>query len=482
VIGLTAGAASPILTAIRELCREHPGTADRGSAESDPTPPPTLVPGATPGKPNAMPYTLQPDQGFDVDIESTEYLKDRPDTPDRWVLNFGPQHPATHTTLRIVLELDGERVARATPHIGYLHSGFEKLGEHHDYNQYVCTISRMDYVSPIVNDIAWHHAVETLFDIDLTPRCKVIRTILCELGRIQNHLLCIGAAALDLGAFTGFLYGFNEREFIYDIIDYVSGQRFHPDYTRVGGLMRDIPDDETFKKMVRNFIDVRMPKAVKDIETLLNRNRIFVDRVQEVGAISHDDAIAWSLTGPVARASGVKRDLRKDEPYLCYRENWDGQGAEAVKFNVPIATTGDCLARYLVRLEEVRQSIRIIDQLIDDLPTGPINAYDDAKVNLPSKGDVYGSIEAMIQQFEIVMTNRGWDAPVGECYGAIESPNGELGYYIVGDGGKCPWRASTRPPCFINYQTFPKMLEGHMLADLVAILGSLNIIAAELDR
>jgi len=429
-----------------------------------------------------MPYTLHQDEGFDVDIESTEYLRDRADIPDRWVLNFGPQHPATHTTLRIILELDGERVARATPHIGYLHSGFEKLGEHHDFNQYVCTVSRMDYISPIVNDIAWHHAVETLFDIDLTPRCKVVRTILAELGRIQNHLLCVGAAALDLGAFTGFLYGFNEREFVYDILDYVSGQRFHPDYTRIGGVMRDIPDDEVFRRMVRNFIDVRMPKSINDIETLLNRNRIFLDRVQNVGIINREDAIAWSLSGPVARASGVRCDVRKDEPYLCFKDNWDGLGAEAVKFSVPVATEGDCLSRYLVRLEEIRQSIRIIDQLIDRIPKGEINAVPEGKTVKPKKSDVYGSIEGVIQQFELIMTNRGWDSPIGESYGAIESPNGELGFYVVADGGRCAWRAATRPPSFIHFQVFPKMLEGHMLADLVAILGSLNIIAAELDR
>jgi NADH-quinone oxidoreductase subunit D len=429
-----------------------------------------------------MPYTLQRDQGFDIDVESTEYLKDRVDAPDRWVLNFGPQHPATHTTLRIVLELDGERVARATPHIGYLHSGFEKLGEHHDYNQYVCTVSRMNYISPIVNDIAWHHAVETLLDIEITPRCKVIRTILGELGRIQDHLLCVGAAALDVGALTGFLFGFNEREFINDIMDYVAGQRFHVDYTRVGGLMRDIPDDDVFKQMVRKFIDVRLPDAMTDLETLLNRNRIFYDRLHEVGVINRDDAIAWSLTGPVARAAGVKRDLRKDEPYLCFADNWDGQGAEAVRFSVPISNDGDCYSRYLVRMEEMKQSAKIIDQLIDDLPTGPINSYPDGKVHLPPKGEVYGSIEGTIQQFELIMPNRGWDTPIGEAYGAIESPNGELGFYIVADGTKCPWRASTRPPSFINYQVFAKLLEGHMIADIVAILGSLNIIAAELDR
>ncbi len=429
-----------------------------------------------------MPYTLTPDEGYDVDVETTEYLQDRADAPDRWVLNFGPQHPATHTTLRIVLELDGERVVRATPHIGYLHSGFEKLAEHHDYNQYVCTVSRMDYVSPIVNDIAWHHAVETLFDVNLTPRCKVVRTILAELGRIQNHLLCVGAAALDLGAFTGFLYGFNEREFIYDIMDYISGQRFHPDWTRVGGAMQDLPDDMVFRRMVRNFIDDRLPKALKDMETLLKRNRIFVDRLQGVGAINRDDAIAWSLTGPIARASGVRRDLRKDEPYLCFAPNWDGEGADAVDFTVPIAQDGDCLCRFLVRIEEIRQSRAIIDQLVDRIPTGPMNVEVDSKLTVPDKGDVYGSIEGTIQLFEIFMTNRGWNVPIGETYAAIESPNGELGYYIVADGTKCAWRAKTRPPAFLHFQALPRLLEGHQLGDTVAVLGSLNIIAAELDR
>jgi NADH-quinone oxidoreductase subunit D len=429
-----------------------------------------------------MPYTITPAEGFGLDVENTDYLKDHFQAPDRWVLNFGPQHPATHTTLRLVLELDGERIARCTPHIGYLHSGFEKLGEHHDYNQYVCTISRMDYISPIVNDIAWHHAVEKLFGIELTPRAKVVRTIMCELGRIQNHLLCVGAAALDLGAFTGFLYGFNEREFIYDIVEYISGQRFHPDWTRVGGAWRDIPDDEVFKRMVRNFIDVRLPKAITDLETLCNRNRIFVDRLDGVGAIAKDDAIAWGLTGPNARCAGVRRDVRKDDPYLCYADNWDGEGADKVKFSIAVASAGCSLSRYLVRLEEIKQSAKIIDQLIDKLPGGSINAVADGKIRVPEKADVYGSIEGVIQLFELYMHNRGFDTPVGEGYGAIESPNGELGYYIVADGSKYPFRARTRPPCFINYQIFPKMIEGHQLADIVAVLGSLNIIAAELDR
>ncbi len=429
-----------------------------------------------------MPYELKP---FDVDIETTPYLdasEQDVDTSDRWTLNFGPQHPATHTTLRIVLELDGERVVRAVPHIGYLHSGFEKLAEHLDYNQYVTIVSRMNYVSPIANDIAWHTAVETLFGIDLTPRCKAIRTILAELGRIQDHLLCVGTAALDLGAFTAFLYGFNERERIYDILDYVAGQRFHPDWTRVGGAMRDLPDEDTFKRMVKTFLYDQLAPAIDDVQGLLNRNRIFRDRTEGVGAITREDAIAWSLTGPIARASGVKADLRKDQPYLCYADNWDNRGTPAVKFKVPIATTGDVFARYLVRLEEIRQAAYIIEQLIDDIPAGPINIDDDGKMNKPDKTSVYGSIEGLIQHFELVMTNRGWTAPVAQAYAANETANGELGFFIVSDGGPRAWRAKCRPPSFINYAVFPKLIEGHLLSDLVAVLGSLNVIAAELDR
>ncbi|HEX7010592.1 MAG TPA: NADH dehydrogenase (quinone) subunit D [Phycisphaeraceae bacterium] len=426
-----------------------------------------------------MPYDLKP---IDVDVETTPYIRPEEQRGDRWTLNFGPQHPSTHTTLRLVLELDGERVVRAVPHIGYLHSGFEKLGEALDYNQYVTIVSRMDYISPIANDIAWHTAVEKLFGIDLTPRCKVVRTILAELGRIQNHLLCIGAAAIDLGAFTAFLLGFNERERIYDIMDYVSGQRFHPDYTRVGGTMMDLPDEETFKLLVKKFIREQLPPAVKDIEALLTKNRIFRDRTEGIGVISREDAIAWSLSGPVARASGVRRDVRKDEPYLCYADNWDGQGAEAVQFKVPVATTGDVYARYLVRLEEVRQSVQIIEQLIDRIPPGPMNVFPEGKTVKPPKAEVYGSIEGLIQHFELIMTNRGFEPPVAEVYAANETANGELGYHIVSDGGARPWRVRTRPPSFIHFSVFPKMMEGHLLADAVAVLGSLNIIAAELDR
>lgn len=399
---------------------------------------------------------------------------------DRWTLNFGPQHPCTHTTLRLVLELDGERIVNCIPDIGFLHSGFEKLGEHHDYNQYVTVVERMNYVCPVSNDIVWHMAAEKLMGIELTPRCKAIRTILAELGRLQDHLLNVGVSGLDLGGFTAFLYGFNEREIIYDLVEAISGSRFHPSYTRVGGLAQDAPPGWTDKVLA--FVRNTVPPAIRDVETLLLRNRIFIERTKGIGVIGHDDAINWSLTGPVARASGVKRDLRKDEPYLCYADNWDGQGAPAVDFKVPIAHGGDVYARFLVRLEEIRQACRIIEQLAERLPEGPINAAADERVMLPDKREVYFSIEGLIHHFEKVMTNRGLTPPVGEAYAANETSNGELGYYLVSAGGRAPWRARTRPPSFINYQVFPKLLVGHQISDVPAVLNSLNIIAAELDR
>jgi NADH-quinone oxidoreductase subunit D len=399
---------------------------------------------------------------------------------DYWTLNFGPQHPATHGTLHLQLQLDGERIVKCVPHIGYLHSGFEKLGEHLDYNQYVVVTDRMNYCSPICNNVAWHHAVEKLFGIEITPRCKAIRTIVQELGRIQDHLLCVGANALDLGALTGFLYGFNEREQVNDLLEELCGARFTVSYTRVGGAMRDAPPGWTDR--ILHYLREELPVAIKDFETLLVRNRIFVERCKGIGVISHDDAVNWSLTGPCARASGVKRDLRKDEPYLCFADNWDGRGAPAVDFQVPVAPGGDVLGRFLVRLEEIRQSARIIEQVIAMMPEGPINVLPDDDVTLPDKREIHFSIEGLIHHFEKIMTNRGLHPPVGEAYGAVEAPNGELGFYLVSDGGHAAYRARCRPPCFMNYQTYPLLIEGHQISDVVAILGSLNIIAAELDR
>ncbi len=387
-----------------------------------------------------------------------------------WTLNFGPQHPATHTTLRLILTLDGETVIKAVPDIGYLHSGFEKLGEHLDFNQYVTIVDRMNYISPVANEVSWFQAVEKLLGIAVTPRCRYVRTIFAELMRIHDHLLCCGAAALDLGGFTAFLYAFNQKEKIYDICEHASGQRFHPSFLRVGGLQRDVDDD--WIGMVRAFVK-QFPPAWNDVSRLLNRNRIFIDRTRGVGVLTREDAIDLSCTGPVARASGVLRDLRKDEPYLAYAD---------LDFKVVCAKTGDCYARYLVRMEEMLESIKIIEQAIENLPSGPVNVDVESKDVLPNQLSVYRSIEGLIQHFELIMTNRQWNTPVDEVYGAAESPNGELGYYIVADGSGVAYRARTRPPSFIHFSTFPYLMVGHQLSDVVAVLGSLNIIAAELDR
>jgi NADH-quinone oxidoreductase subunit D len=387
-----------------------------------------------------------------------------------WTLNFGPQHPATHTTLRLVLDLDGERIVRATPYVGYLHSGFEKLGEHLNFNQYVTIVDRKNYISPPMNEVAWHNAVEKLLGIELTKRCQYIRIIIGELSRISDHLLCTGAAALDLGAFTAFLFAFNERELIYDVYEEMSGYRFHPGYTRVGGVMQDFNDRVIGR--IRTVLQT-LPKVVADMERLLFRNRIFLDRMRGVGVLSKADAINFSCTGPLARASGVTYDLRKDEPYLAYKD---------FDFSVPYATEGDCYARFQVRMEEIQQSMAIIKQAIENLPSGPVNVPIAEKFPLPDKGTTYNSMEGLIQHFELIMPNRGYETPKNEIYAGIEGPNGELGYYLVTDGTQIAWRTRTRPPSFIHFQVFPLMIKDHLIADIVAVLGSLNIIAAELDR
>jgi NADH-quinone oxidoreductase subunit D len=387
-----------------------------------------------------------------------------------WTLNFGPQHPATHTTLRLILELDGERVIRATPDLGYLHSGFEKIGEHLDYNQYVTVTDRMNYISPMANNVAWHQAVEQLLDIEITPRCQYIRVLVSELARISDHLLCTGAMGLDVGAFTFFLYAFYQRERIYDIFETLCGARFTNSYTRTGGLSHDITPLVTEK--VHDFLRT-FPQTLDDMERLLNRNRIFVDRTQGVGVLSREDALNSSASGPIARASGVTRDLRKDEPYLCYAD---------FDFRVCCAHSGDSYARYLVRMAEMRESLKIIEQLIDNIPAGPINVGIDERTTLPTKEQVYQTIEGTITHFELIMSNRGFTVPCEESYTAIEAPNGELGFYIVGDESNVAYRARCRPPSFIHFSIFPDLIRGHTLSDIVAVLGSLNIIAAELDR
>ena len=356
-----------------------------------------------------MPLTPAPTSAEVAHDEPREYL---------WTMNFGPQHPATHTTLRLVLKLDGERVVDAIPDIGYLHSGFEKLGESLDYNQYVTVTDRMNYISPMANNVAWHGAVERLLGIEVPPRCQYIRVIVSELARISDHLLCNGAAGLDTGAFTHFIYAFNPREWIADIFEAFCGARFTNSYTRVGGLMVDASPKAI--EMVREFLK-RMPKPLTDMEHLLNRNRIFIDRTKGIGVLTKDEAINRAVSGPIARASGVTRDLRKDEPYLAYRD---------FDFQVCCATAGDCYARYLVRMAEMWESLKIIEQAIENLPGGPVNVGMDRRTTLPSKGQVFSTIEGLISHFELVMTNRGFTVPSEESYAAIEAPNGELGFYI----------------------------------------------------
>jgi NADH-quinone oxidoreductase subunit D len=397
-------------------------------------------------------------------------LKHDEPQPYLWTLNFGPQHPATHTTLRLVLKLEGETVVDAMPDIGYLHSGFEKLGEELDYNQYVTVTDRMNYVSPMANNVAWHLAVEKLMGIEVPRRCQYIRVIISELSRISDHLLTLGAMGLDTGAFTHFIYAYNPREKLYDIFEAMCGARFTNSYTRVGGLMYDISPKAI--EMIREFLK-EIPKTFYDMERLLNRNRIFVGRTKGVGLLSKEEAINRSCSGPVARASGVTRDIRKDEPYSAYGD---------FDFQVCCARDGDCYARYMVRMAEMKESVRIVEQALENLPGGPVNVGPDYRAILPAKGRVFSTIEGLISHFEMVMTNRGFSVPCEEVYSAVEAPNGELGFYIVGDGSQRAYRARCRPPSFLHFAVFPHLIRGHTLSDVVAVLGSLNIIAAELDR
>ena len=385
-------------------------------------------------------------------------------------LSFGPQHPATHGTLQIVMELDGEKVLNVEPHIGFLHTGFEKLAEHMSYNQFVTVTDRMNYLSPLSNNIGFSLAAEKLFGIEIPKRGQYIRVLMSELSRIADHLVSIGTAAMDLGAMTVFLYGFREREKLYDLFEWATGARLTTSYTRVGGLMADLPEDfpDAVLKWVKQF-----PKTIDEIEKLLNHNRIFQDRTYNIGVISKEDVIKYSLTGPVARASGINYDMRKDLPYSSY---------EDFEFEVPVGENGDAFDRYLVRMEEMRQSLGIVKQVLANLPDGDVNIDPDSKLTLPGKDEVYTTIEGLIHHFEVTMENRGILPPVGEVYMGTESPNGELGFYIISNGKREPYRVRIRPPSFINYTIFKKLMKGAMFSDIVSNLGSLNIIAGELDR
>jgi NADH-quinone oxidoreductase subunit D len=389
---------------------------------------------------------------------------------EHMLVNIGPQHPATHGVLRLVLELEGETVKRCIPHIGYLHSGFEKLGEYRQYNQIIPLTDRTDYLSPMANNVCLALAVEKLMDLELTERCKVLRVVACEMSRIISHLVWLGTTGIDLGAFTPFLWSFQERERIYNLQEAWTGARLTTSLTRVGGLMADIPDG--WEAGLREFT-ATFPKTLEEVDTMFTRNAIWIGRTQGVGALSADEAINLSLSGPMLRASGVDYDVRKDRPYLDY---------ETYDFEVPVGEHGDIYDRYRVRLEEMWQSNRILEQALDRLAKlkgAPINVSD-PRVVLPPKSRAMSDMEAMIFHFKQVM--EGVKPPVGEVYMGIENPKGELGYYMVSDGTSKPVRWRIRPPSFINLASLPTMCEGALLSDVIAINASVDIVMGEVDR
>ncbi len=388
---------------------------------------------------------------------------------EKMILNMGPSHPSTHGVLRILLELDGEIVTKAMPDVGYLHRGDEKIAENMTYTQFIPYTDRLDYLAPLANNVAYALAVEKLLGIEkqLPPRCQYIRVICCELARVSAHLLGLGAFAMDVGALTVFLHTFTEREKIYNLCESLTGARFTTSYTRIGGLARDLPPGWT--DAVRKFCD-EVIVNFDESEKLLTRNPIFVDRTKNVGIISAADAIDFGLSGPNLRGSGVDHDLRKAHPYLVYDE---------LEFDVPVGSVGDCYDRYLVRMEEMRQSVRIIRQCLDKLPGGPVNVAD-GKIVLPPKDKVMTSMEELIHQFLLV--TQGMNAPVGEVYFGAENPKGELGFYIHSKGGGTPNRLKIRAPSFCNLSILPHVLPGHMMSDVVSILGSIDFVMGECDR
>jgi NADH-quinone oxidoreductase subunit D len=389
---------------------------------------------------------------------------------EHMLVNIGPQHPATHGVLRLVVELEGETVKRVIPHIGYLHSGFEKLGEYRHYNQIVPLTDRTDYLSPMANNVCLALAAEKLMGIRITERCTVLRVIACELSRIISHLVWVGTTGIDLGAYTPFLWSFYERERVYDLQEQWTGARLTTSLTRVGGMMADVP--EGWAGRLREFCRT-FPGTLREVDTMFTRNAIWIGRTAGVGAISADEAINYSLSGPMLRASGVPYDVRKDRPYLDY---------QTYDFDVPVGEHGDVYDRYLVRMEEMVQSVRILEQALDrleQLEGAPLNVAD-PRVILPPKHRAMSDMEAMIFHFKQVM--EGVPAPAGEAYLGIENPKGELGYYFVSDGSAKPVRWRIRPPSFINLACLPKLCEGVLLSDVIAINASVDIVMGEIDR
>lgn len=403
--------------------------------------------------------TMKPTWADDADPDEQDF--------DTQILNLGPSHPATHGTLRTVVRLDGEVITKAECEIGYLHRCFEKMAESHNYQQVIPYTDRLNYCSSMMNGVGYALAVEDMLGVEAPPRAQAVRVILSELSRIMDHCVCLGANLVDLGALTNFWYFFQPREEIYGLLEECAGGRLTVSYARIGGLSHDVPAN--FEERVRFLLDY-IPKFIDDVDRLVTENQIFRDRTVDVGTITGEEALAWGWTGPCLRASGVPFDVRKARPYAGY---------EQYEFDVPVASAGDTYARYLVRMEEMRQSLKIIQQAIDNLPDGPV-VCDDHRVSLPPKNKIYTEMESLIWHFKLIY--EGVKVPSGDFYHCTEGANGELGYYVVSDGGGNPYRLKCRPPCFAVFQAFPHMLEGHMVADAFAILGSLNIIAGELDR
>lgn len=386
---------------------------------------------------------------------------------EKLTLNMGPSHPATHGVLRLILELDGEVISKADPDVGYLHRGDEKIAENMQYNQFVPYTDRLDYLAPLANNVAYACAVEKLMGWELPPRGQAVRVICCELARVSAHLLGVGCYAMDVGAMTVFLYTFTQRETVYNICEQISGARFTTSYTRVGGQTRDI-SDQTIKEILK-FCD-EVSDVIEEVDKLLTRNPIFIGRTKDVGHISREDAIGYGLTGPNLRGSGVEFDMRKNHPYLGY-EKYD--------FDIPIGKVGDSFDRYLVRMEEMKESVKILRQACEKLPKGPVNITD-PKGTLPDKEKVMMNMEELIHHF--IVATQGIDAPEGEVYFGAENPKGELGFYINSKGGGVPHRLKIRSPSFVNLSILPKLLPGHMVSDVVAILGSLDFVMGECDR
>jgi NADH-quinone oxidoreductase subunit D len=420
------------------------------------------------GRPRRTPLTVREDGAVTtLDAPPAAELLEPDLRGEHMLINIGPQHPATHGVLRLVLELDGETVVRCIPHVGYLHCGFEKIGEYRQYNQVIPWTDREDYLNSIGNNVAFALGAERLFGIETTPRCTVLRVIAMELSRIISHLVWLGTTCIDIGAFTPFLWAFQERERVYNLLEKWVGARLTTSATRVGGMAADIPDGWTDE--LRAFLDT-FPKTIDEVDRMLTRNAIWVGRTVGLGAMTAEEAVNYGLSGPMVRASGVAYDVRKDFPYLDY---------ETYDFEVPIGTHGDVYDRFLVRMEELRQSVRILAQAMERLPDGPVNVTDH-RVILPPKSKAMSDMESMIHHFKQVM--EGPRPLVGESYVAVESPKGEKGYYMVSDGTGKPVRWRIRPPSFVNLSAIPKMVEGHLLSDVIAVNASIDIVMGEIDR